>query len=91
MGVRYAMTVSGDETFLTWALRTRRGAGVVCEDGEHCVALVYLDDQYAAILDNNSPGTYRWMSRQDFLADWHQSGGWAFSLVMGSPAAPLAE
>ncbi|MBA4191752.1 MAG: hypothetical protein C0467_27545 [Planctomycetaceae bacterium] len=34
------------------------------------VNLVHLDDHTAAILDNNFPGTWLWMSRTDFLARW---------------------
>lgn len=90
LGIAYAMTDSGDERFLEWALRTRRGAGVACENGAHCVALVYLDSKQACIMDNNDPANYRWMSREDFVTDWRNSGGWAFALLIGPPTAPLA-
>lgn len=52
----------------------------------HVVNLVYLDEQWAAILDNNFPPTQLlWMSRQDFLARW---SGWTVILLAPRPPAP---
>ncbi|MCE9564982.1 MAG: hypothetical protein K8U57_23350 [Planctomycetes bacterium] len=77
----YVQHTGGDVEFLTLALKTGR---MVCVtycgvDGAgrygnevigHMVNLVHLDDSGAAILDNNFPGTWLWMSRADFLARW---------------------
>ena len=53
----------------------------------HMVLLVQLDSKLAAILDNNFPGTYEWMSREEFLRRWvHPSGkGWAFVMLVPPP------
>jgi len=77
----YVQHTGGDEEFLALALKTGR---MVCvtycgADGAgrygnevigHMVNLVHLDEATAAILDNNFPGTWLWMSRADFLARW---------------------
>jgi hypothetical protein len=86
-GVRFAETRSGDEAFLEWAIRTRRGAAVVVQNGAHMVNLVGLDRQHAHILDSNTPARIEHWPRERFLSDWKQSGGWAVTPV-GTPAAP---
>jgi len=86
-GVRFAQTQSGDERFLEWAIRTRRGAAVVVQNGAHMVNLVGLDRQHAHILDSNSPAAIEKWPREQFMRDWRQSGGWAVTPV-GTPAAP---
>ena len=53
-GIRYAYVTNGDVRFLEWACRTRRGCGITVMGGAHMVALVHLDDKWAAILDNNN-------------------------------------
>jgi hypothetical protein len=91
-GVRYAQTVNGDESFLEWALRTRRGCGISywLPEGNHFVDLVYLDDTQAAILDNNETNHFIWMSREELLDRWRAIGGWAITPVY-APAAPLPQ
>lgn len=56
----------------------------------HMVMLVHLDSQYAAILDNNYPGTYEWMPRAEFLKRWvHPSKeGWAY-VMLAPPPPPI--
>lgn len=77
----YVQHTGGDDEFLALALRTGRMACVTyCgADGPgrygvevvgHMVNLVHMDDTTAAILDNNFPGSWLWMSRTDFLARW---------------------
>lgn len=77
----YVQHTGGDADTLTLALKTGR---MVCVtycgvDGPgrygtevigHMVNLVHLDAKCAAIIDNNFPGTWLWMSRTDFLARW---------------------
>ena len=87
-GVRYAYTSTADVSFLEWSCRTRRGCGVVVLGGSHMIALVHLDNRWAALLDNNSISTFIWVPREQFLAEWRASGGWAITPVY-SPAAPL--
>jgi len=88
IGVRYAYSTGGDVKFLDWSIRTRRGAGVVVWKGEHMVALVHLDSNWACVMDPNNTQKFHWMSRGIFLADWRRSGGWAVTPVY-TPAAPL--
>ena len=86
-GVRFAQTRLGDEAFLEWAIRTRRGAAVVVQNGAHMVNLVGLDRQHAHLLDSNSPAKIEKWPRERFLRDWKQSGGWAVTPV-GAPSPP---
>jgi hypothetical protein len=55
----------------------------------HMVNLACLNKQVAAVLDNNFPGTYEWMPRDEFLRRWaHPNGsGWAY-VLLGSPPPP---
>ncbi len=94
--LKYVQYEGTDPSLLDKALSEGRLACVTYGYGEryqmqtiyHMVCLVHLDDRYAAILDNNFPGTYEWMSRAEFLKRWkHPSGkGWAY--VMLTPPPP---
>jgi hypothetical protein len=86
--IRYAYTADGDEAFLEWACRTRRGCGITVRGGAHMVALVHLDDKWAAILDNNDVSKFNWVPRETLIAEWRASYGWAVAPVY-TPAAPL--
>lgn len=86
-GIRYAYVTNGDVRFLEWSCRTRRGAGVTVMGGAHCVNLVFLDDRWACLLDNNDVQHYRWVPRETFLAEWRASHGWSFT-VLYSPLPP---
>lgn len=87
-----------DPAILDKALSEGRPACVTYGYGEryqmktiyHMVLLVHLDDKRAAILDNNFPGTYEWMSRAEFLRRWvHPSGkGWAY-VMLAPPPPPI--
>jgi hypothetical protein len=52
--------------------------------------LVHLDATSAGLIDNNSPAKFRWIPREQFLAEWREgpNGGWAITPVY-TPAAPL--
>lgn len=88
--VRFAYTTDGDVKFLEWACRTRRGCGITVMGGAHMVALVHLDAQWAAILDNNSVSKFRWVPRATLIAEWKASHGWAVTPIY-TPAAPLPQ
>lgn len=87
-----------DPSILDKAIQDGRPAGVTYGYGEryqmetiaHMVLLVHLDDKWAAILDNNYPGTYEWMSRAEFLRRWvHPKGkGWAY-VMLAPPPPPI--
>jgi hypothetical protein len=87
-GLAYAETRSGDEAFLEWAIRTRRGAAVVVQQGAHMVNLVGLDVRRAEVLDSNLPDRIQQVPRETFVRDWKQSGGWAVVPLAGAPSPP---
>jgi ABC-type bacteriocin/lantibiotic exporter with double-glycine peptidase domain len=86
IGLRYAMTTTGDVKFLEWSMRTRRGCAVVVRGGSHFVCLVSLDAKRAAIMDNNDVGNIKWVTREAFLSEWVASGGWSLAVVYSPPA-----
>lgn len=88
--VRYAYVTNGDVKFLEWACRTRRGCGITVMGGAHMVALVHLDSQWAAILNNNNVSRFIWVPRATLIAEWKASYGWAVTPVY-TPAAPLPQ
>jgi hypothetical protein len=88
--IRYAYVTNGDVKFLEWACKTRRGCGITVMGGAHMVALVYLDDKWAALLDNNAVEKYIWVPRETLIAEWKASYGWAITPIY-SPAAPLPQ
>jgi hypothetical protein len=90
IGLRYAITTDGDVSFLEWACKTRRGAGITVMGGKHMVCLVHLDSQWAALLDNNAPSKYIWVPRETLIAEWKASYGWALTPIY-TPAAPLPQ
>jgi len=87
INVDYAVA-RGDQGFLEWACNTRRGAAVSIRYGGHMVALVHINDSYVCLLDNNNTAMYVWIPRDEFMENWRQSGGWAFTPVY-SPVPPL--
>jgi hypothetical protein len=89
-GIRYAYVTNGDVRFLEWACRTRRGCGITVMGGAHMVALVHLDDKWAAILDNNNVEKFIWVPRETLIAEWKASYGWAVTPIY-TPAAPLPQ
>ncbi len=89
-GIRFGYTTKGDIAFLEWAVRTRRGCGIVVSDGNHMVGLVSLDAERAGLLDNNDISRIRWVPRDQLIVEWRRSGGGAISPIY-TPAAPLPQ
>lgn len=94
----YIQHTGGDDGFLDLAIRTGRCPGVTYggKDGfyrsgiYHMVNLAHLDSDRAAIIDNNRPGYWVWMSRRDFLYRWRDmDGGWAV-VFLGPPPPPYS-
>lgn len=98
----YVQHIGGDEAFLDLAIRTDRMPCVTYagRDGfykdawgrdtwiDHMVNLVHLDERTAAIVDNNRPGVWVWMTREEFLLRWRTRGnGWAV-VLLDSPPPP---
>lgn len=89
-GLKLVQTQNGDVSFLEWAVRTRRGAGVTVQNASHMVALVGLDAKEALILDPNAPESIQHWARDRFLNEWRsgRGGGWAVTPIAGSPLPP---
>lgn len=96
--VKFIQYEGTDPAILDDAFAERRAACVTYGRGEryngqtiyHMVLLLHLDQKWACVVDNNFPGTYEWMSRDEFLKRWkHPSGkGWAYTFLE-SPPPPI--
>lgn len=93
--VPYVQYETDDPTFLDQVIQSGRPCGVTYGYGEryqmqkiaHAVLLVHIDSKWACIVDNNFPGTFEWMTREEFLKRWkYPSGkGWAYAILMPPP------
>jgi hypothetical protein len=90
----YIQHTGGDAEFLELALKTGRMPAVTYDGRDdfyrfqiaHMVSLAHLDAKRAAIIDNNRPGAWVWMTRAEFLSRWRgNSGGWGFVLLDPPP------
>jgi hypothetical protein len=55
----------------------------------HMVSLVSADDRHFVILDNNYPGTYEWMTPEEFTRSYTGGGqGWAV-ILLAPPPSPV--
>jgi len=86
--ISHASCRNGDFDFLSWCIRTRRGAAITWMGGRHMLCIVDINDGKAGILDNNSVEKITWVPLDRFRAEWNESGGVAISLLY-APAAPL--
>lgn len=97
----YVQHVGGDSRFLELCLKTRRAPcityagndGFYNEDIWHMVVLSHLDANEAAIIDNNRPGKWIWMSRDEQLSRWHLNTvgkGWAY-VFLTTPPPPVED
>lgn len=102
----YVQHTGGDVAFLETALKTGRMVCITYSGRDdfyrgsisHMVNLVHLDANAAAILDNNRPGVFVWMTRADLLSRW-KPAGWAVAFLRappppyadGSPAPPCPQ
>jgi hypothetical protein len=91
---QYIQHTGGDDAVLDLALRTGRMPCVTYAGRDdfyrskiaHMVNLVHLDQTTAAIVDNNRPGQWVWMTRAEFLSRWRDmQGGWAVILLDPPP------
>lgn len=89
-GAEYLQYLGDDPAVIELALRTGRMPAVTY-NGNHMVSLIYLDQQWACVLDNNFVGAneLRWHPRAEFLDLWRKGGqGWAVVLLAPRPPAP---
>lgn len=91
---RYVQHTGGEEEFLLLGLKTGRMPCVTYDGRDdfypdqiaHMVDLAYLDASKAAIIDNNRPGVWVWMTRDQFLDRWRgNGGGWAVVFLEAPP------
>lgn len=54
----------------------------------HMVSLVHADDKNFAILDNNYPGMYEWMTPKEFLGAYTDPSGSGWSVILLDPGPP---
>ena len=97
-GVTYADTSDqGDEGFLEWACRTRRGCLIGIDasaiypgsSGGHALCVVHIDSKCVGILDNNGKYKIRYLDRKSFIRAWKAHGSWAWTPISTPPAPPL--
>lgn len=90
----YIQHTGGDDSFLDACFKNGRGCCVTYAGSDdfyrgpiaHMVFLAHLDATTAAIIDNNRPGKWIWMSRADFLSRWRSNnGGWAVCFLAPPP------
>jgi hypothetical protein len=55
----------------------------------HMVLLAHLDNELAAIIDNNDPDHWTWMSRAEFLKRAKHPSGQFWAVVLLDPPPPL--
>ncbi len=74
----YVQHVGGDEAFLDLAVKTGRMASITYAGADgfypgavlHMVNLAHLDAERGAVIDNNRPGQWVWMTRRQLLNRW---------------------
>lgn len=98
-GVTYADTWNeGDEGFIEWACRTRRGCLIGIDNaalyggrsGGHALCVVHCDDKVVGLLNNNGSYKIDWFDRKSFMRAWKAHGSWAWTpLSQNGPAPPL--
>lgn len=90
----YVQHTGGDDAFLDLAIHTDRLPCVTYAGRDdfyrgriaHMVNLAHIDSTHAAIIDNNRPGNWVWMTRQEFLQRWRDmDGGWAVVFIDPPP------
>lgn len=97
---RYLQVEGRDLEILKKAVQSGRMPGVTFGyspagryDGRrisHMVSLVHADDQHFAILDNNYPGTFEWMTPKEFLGAYTDTGGYGWAVILLDPGPPPA-
>lgn len=91
---QYVQHTGGDESFLELAIATGRMPCITYAGRDdfyrgmiyHMVNLAAFTPTEAAIIDNNRPGVWVWMTRAELLKRWRDAnGGWAVCLLAPPP------
>jgi len=84
-GVPFRSISNGDPQFLARAMAAGRPCVIWWEGASHCVLLVHLDSQRAAICDPNCAHHQHWLSRAEFFREWHHRDCRYALTVLNSP------
>lgn len=87
---RYVQYIGTNPSFLVEALNSGRMVSITYTR-VHMVNLIYLSDEWAAVLDNNFIGEneIRWHRTSELLQMWRDGGqGWAVVLLAPRPPSP---
>lgn len=87
-GLRFAYTNSGDEQFLEWVSRTRRGATIFYKPS-HSICFCGYENGQAVLLDNNRIDVFERVEKQEFIRRWKGYGGFALTMVYQPPPPHL--
>ena len=84
-GLPFAYTDTGSVEFLEWCSRNRLPC-IIWWKQSHCCTIVDLNDEYAVIIDNNHPGEYEYVPRNEFIHRWQNwYDGFALTVVRPPP------
>ena len=87
-GIPVAYTNSRNSiAFLRWCIENKLGCGVGI-NGNHMVALTFIDDKYVCIVDNNAIDKTYWIPLKDFQAGWKLSDYVAIAPVLLPVSSP---
>lgn len=92
----YLQHTGGDDSILDLAIRTGRMPAITYAGRDdyyrgriaHMVDLAHLDEIDAAIIDNNRPGKWVWMTRTELLSRWRDNDGGWLVVLLASPPPP---
>lgn len=88
-GVPFQRTYTGDVSFLDRALAAGRPCVIWWEGATHCVLLVHLDSKRAAICDPNCAHHQHWLTREQFIREWHHpKARYAMTVLSAPPPYP---
>lgn len=88
LGLQFAYTAEGNEDFLEWCSRTRRGAAIHYFP-VHAVFFERYEGDAALLIDNNRTSADIRIPKQEFVRRWKQEfGGRAITLVYPPMPAP---
>lgn len=87
-GIKFAYTNNGDFEFLVKALNSRRMIALPYKPG-HAINLCGLTNEWAIMLDNNTPHKYDYVPLETFKRAWVHSYGGSAITVVSTPLPPI--
>lgn len=89
-GAKFKMLYNCDEEGILEALNMGRPVALTW-GGRHCVTLVGRINNYAYIVDNNSPKIYKTRPWSQFLREHANCGGWGVYILNGKVPPPVTK